>query len=789
MHLRFYFYSIIAFCFFYSIQIRSQSIRFNGLSSELKEDNSSEILKDFKEVPELRKEFSSAYVGADGKIIYTYSEIPLNYLKDGYLTPVETNPTINNGWLLAMNQPDPVKVDPRGTVFINAETKNEIKIGKNVFINGELCKGGKTNVMGDNAEMISILPNVNKTFRFSFAGVKYNYELLQKPVLNQNNFIIEEEVELPQGSKFVYDHEYGFKSKDGWEGMLIVLDKNENEIGRFRPAVCLDQNKKFTTASYNYFKRNGKNILQIIVPGNWINDPSTSYPVIIDPLVTGPTSTWTTGLIASCLAPANNSDSIQVTVPAQVTVTGLFVSGSYYASPFTTAVMSDGSMWFSTNCDSSQIFTITGTAGTTAGTAYLTDYNLRFPLMCCIAQSCSSQTFYLSMHLQRNQPGTGCNTTYIYHDPLGGYPFKAYIEGHTVENTGLGWAINPTSTCSNVCNFNGTVWVRYGVPPYTVTHPWMTGSLTWQTPAGCSFGTSSKVLPLTLPNCPWYCDTITQVPVPAPTVTDACGNIISTFPNKVMQIKKAPDVNATPSTINICSGDSFNISMTSCVPGANISWNGNGNSGTGNNLTDSISNTGTNPTQTSYYFSVSANGCTGLGDTVIVNSFPYPNADFNSSPSIKIVNEPVSFTNSSTSFGDSINVLNWNFGDNTNSNFINPSHTFTEPGTYTVCLTTVSALGCVDSICKVIEIIPAEITAPNIVTPNGDTLNDFLTFKYLEFFPNNNLKIYNRWGQLIYEVSGYQNNWNGSGFPDGTYFYVLEVGEDKRFSNYLQIVK
>ena len=780
---------LVAFTLLVCLSLKSQQIRFEGLKTDLTSNDQKVDYKNFTEIPELRNEFSSAYKSKDGKVVYVFSELPLNYKKNGQLAPIKTEPELVNGWLFAMNQPDPVKVNENGTIFINAETKNEIRLGKQVIINGIKTHEGEIHTRNENAEILNIAPNINKTFRFSFAGVKYNYEILQKPILTQNDLIIEEEIELPPGAHFVYDGEHGINSSSGWQGTIKFVDKSENEIGKLRAAVCLDQNKKYTTASYKHFQKNGKTFLQIIVPGTWVNDPSTTYPIIIDPLITGPTSTWATGLISSCLAPANHSDSIQVTIPAQITVTGLFVSGSYYADPFTTTVMADGKMWFSTNCDSSQAFTVTGSVGATAGTAYLTDFNLRSPLLCCIAQSCNTQTFYLSMHLQRTQPGTGCNTTYLYHDPLGGYPFKAYIEGHTVENSGLAWSITPNNTCSNVCNFSGTVWIKYGVPPYTATHPWMNGSLTWQTPAGCSFGTSSKVLPLTIPNCPWYCDTITQIPVPSPTVTDACGNIVSVFPNKVMQINKAPDVTTTPNTVNICSGDSFTITISSCVPGANISWSGNGNNGNGTSLVDSIFNTGNSPTQTQYVVSVSANGCTGTGDTIIVNTFPFPNADFTNSPMIKIVNETVNFLNNSSSFGDSISSWIWDFGDNSTSNLSNTTHTYTSPGSYTVCLTTISTLGCADTICKVIDIIPAEITAPNILTPNGDTLNDILTFKYLEYFPENHLKIYNRWGQMIYEKTSYQNNWNGSGLADGTYFYILEVGDSKRFSSFLQIVK
>ncbi|MFN6037047.1 MAG: PKD domain-containing protein, partial [Bacteroidota bacterium] len=722
-----FYFLVLSIFLFQTSTINAQQFRYSGFNAQFSNSEEKYVQGELTELPEYRKQFSSAYKKKDGCVVFEYSELPLNYFKNGHLNPVETKPVLLSGWLLAMNQPSPVKVDPKGAVYINAESKNEIKIGENVVVNELKTKNGVLYHSGENAEIINICSDVNKTFHFSYAGVKYNYELLKRPAKILGDFIIEEEISLPEGAKIVEDSEHGKKSSTGWQGILNIVDKNNIEIARFRPAICFDQKRNSVVASYKHLKKNGKNFLQIIVPISWISNASTSYPVIIDPLVTGPTTTYTTGLISSCLAPANNSDSIQITVPAQVTVTGLMVSGSYYANPFTTAVMSDGSMWFSTACDTSQIFTITGSTGSTAGTAYLTNYDLRFPLMCCIAQSCSTQTFYLKMHLQRTQPGTGCNNTYIYHDPLGGYPFKAYIEGHTVENTGLGWNINPNNLCSNVCNLNGTVWVRYGVPPYTVTHPWMTGSLTWQTPSGCSFGTSSKVLPLVVPNCPAYCDTVSQIAVPSPTVTDACGNVVSSFPAKILQIKKAPVVTATPNPINICSGDSFVISMNSCVPGSTITWNGNGNNGTGLVMIDSISNNSSNPTQTQYIFNVTANGCTGIGDTVTVNTFPFPNADFNTAPTIMITNEEIFFTNASTIFGDSINIWNWNFGNNSASNLQNPIYTYSSPGTYTVCLTTISELGCIDSVCKVIEVIPAEIVAPNIVTPNGDSINDFLS--------------------------------------------------------------
>jgi gliding motility-associated-like protein len=791
------FYSLLFFCVLLLsptvLTIAQNNInRFAGIQADLSSQRDKEIAqrkKTWEEIKEKRTIYSSEWRNTNGDVFAEYSELPVNYFLNGQLVPVVTEPLLQNNHLIASQQPHPVMVENNGSVHINYGYPDEIIFSKNSTINGKKFMTSQFQQFGENAELSSILPGINKTFRFSYGGVKYNYEITSPASVQSSGITIEEEIVLPPGTEIKMDEQHGMKSPEGWKGQLLFVNKNGKEVGRMRSAVCFDQQKKFCVAGYKSYSKNGKNFLSIHVPFSWLNNPSTQFPVIIDPLVTGPTSTYTGADIPSCLAPGNNSDSILVTIPAQVTITDLFVSGSYYADPFTTCVMADGRMWFSTNCDSSQVFTITGVTGNSPGTAYLTDFDLRYPLMCCYPQSCNSQSFYLSMHLQRTQPGTGCNAIYLYHDPMGGYPFKAYIEGHTVETTGVGWSISPTALCSNVCSFNGTVWIRYGVPPYTVTHPWMNGSLTWQTPAGCSYGTSSKVLNLTLPNCPWYCDTITQIAVPSPTVTDACGNTVTLFPGKTLGIKEAPEASGNPSVLEVCSGDTFNIALSSCIAGSNITWGGNGQTGNGSSIVNSISNTGNSPTQTSYIISATANGCNGLKDTVTVITYPYPDADFTYSPQIVIVNEPVQFTDNTVTYGDSLSNWYWSFGDNTFSGQPNPLHSFTSPGTYSVCLLSASTTGCPDTLCKLVEVIPAEIIPPNIITPNGDTLNDYLEFKYLEFFPKNNLKIFNRWGNLVYEKSGYTNDWDGGGENDGTYYYILTINEDKRITSTLQLLR
>lgn len=88
---------------------------------------------------------------------------------------------------------------------------------------------------------------------------------------------------------------------------------------------------------------------------------------------------------------------------------------------------------------------------------------------------------------------------------------------------------------------------------------------------------------------------------------------------------------------------------------------------------------------------------------------------------------------------------------------------------------------------------------PNAITPNGDGKNDFFNIRNIESYPENELIILNRWGQMVFEAKNYSNNWNGTKnytdapLPEATYYYVFSVKspfntkELKR--GYIQIVR
>jgi gliding motility-associated-like protein len=84
-----------------------------------------------------------------------------------------------------------------------------------------------------------------------------------------------------------------------------------------------------------------------------------------------------------------------------------------------------------------------------------------------------------------------------------------------------------------------------------------------------------------------------------------------------------------------------------------------------------------------------------------------------------------------------------------------------------------------DSI-QILVLADITLTVPNAFSPNGDGVDDFWVINELSRYPENELKIYTRWGDLIYEASPYLNDWeglnsDGSPLPAGTYFYILET--------------
>jgi gliding motility-associated-like protein len=80
-------------------------------------------------------------------------------------------------------------------------------------------------------------------------------------------------------------------------------------------------------------------------------------------------------------------------------------------------------------------------------------------------------------------------------------------------------------------------------------------------------------------------------------------------------------------------------------------------------------------------------------------------------------------------------------------------------------------------------------TFPNIFTPNDDSENQNFEIIGLDGYPGSTLRVFNRWGNLVYENDNYKNNWDGSESPSGTYYYTFDRVDGEQFNGYVTLLK
>ena len=173
------------------------------------------------------------------------------------------------------------------------------------------------------------------------------------------------------------------------------------------------------------------------------------------------------------------------------------------------------------------------------------------------------------------------------------------------------------------------------------------------------------------------------------------------------------------------------------------------------------------------YFVTATLGICSDQDSIAVNYSSFPSV--NLGPDILLCPDETA----TIIAGDPVFVYTWIDGSTGNT------LTVSTPGTYYV---DVNSNGCVTR--AFIDVIPdpciCEIIVPDAFTPNNDGVNDI--FKQLDCSLMNqyNMKIFNRWGQMVFETSDINQGWDGK-FGDrecevGAYVYVIEYDIEERGS-------
>ncbi len=118
----------------------------------------------------------------------------------------------------------------------------------------------------------------------------------------------------------------------------------------------------------------------------------------------------------------------------------------------------------------------------------------------------------------------------------------------------------------------------------------------------------------------------------------------------------------------------------------------------------------------------------------------------------------------------------------------------TPPADITYTLHVTSLTGCQPNSDQVFIKVYPEIIIPNSFTPNNDGVNDTWDIPAAAAFPNMQLKVINRYGQVVYQNNGLFKAWdgkyNGKELPAAPYYYTLYFNEDfKTYSGWVMLIR
>lgn len=371
-----------------------------------------------------------------------------------------------------------------------------------------------------------------------------------------------------------------------------------------------------------------------------------------------------------------------------------------------------------------------------------------------------------------NTSGNGTTYTWTFGD--GSLPFTGTTPPpHTYSNVGT-YIIRLIALNPVVCKTSDTAFITITVDtnratagfdvqlvdscdPYTATFvntsqysntPGAPGFTTFQ----WFFGDGSSFTGTT-PPLHNYPDTGSYTIMLVMTDTTAC-NSPDTITRDIFFTNKLVEANIAANPA--CEGQPI-VLTNSSVNAATYLWDfGDGQTATDGNPVHSYDTAGTYTVKFFAFNPATCNRVDSVTITVTVN--PLPTAAFVYDPIIPVTNKPIQFINQSTGAA----TYAWGFGDGTGSQDVSPSHFYKRSGIYDVCLIARSTEGCLDTVCKKVEAdVRPLVDVPTGFSPNGDGPNDVLYVRGAAI-ETMNFKVFNRWGELVFETSDMSIGWDGT---------------------------
>jgi hypothetical protein len=171
-------------------------------------------------------------------------------------------------------------------------------------------------------------------------------------------------------------------------------------------------------------------------------------------------------------------------------------------------------------------------------------------------------------------------------------------------------------------------------------------------------------------------------------------------------------------------------------------------------------------------------------DWIKINPKPQANYDVDF-PVATIEHPTLTFSNLSSGI-----THIWDFGDGTRSDLFSPRHTYNQLGDYETSLRITNEFGCPDTSFMTIKIVPFSIYTPNAFRPDSpiEQNRSFMPVGTGADPQRFNIKIFNRWGILVFESDNPEHKWDGktrnrTDAPTGNYIWIARFFDIQGFEH------
>ena len=435
--------------------------------------------KDCYEAIGKRTERNKTFItkGKEGKEVLTQSSTaPMHYKSnDGLWHTIKTTlQPKNNGIYAATEQEAPVAVHTQERYSSFGKSGQQLAFNNDLELlfehgNDSVTSLGKANwqnyTAGDDGVYVTnAWPGIDIEIRTSRGAVKTNFWINKAmPQYADGKLLVRDHLKMDKGLS-LYAHD-----QKRFTGILEVQNEQKEKVYVISTATAFEKNDGEKTLRNLEYLIGDDNTLDIALPGDFLNRPTTSYPVIIDPLVTLGTSvavagsTYSPGWTVGC--PIVDPS----TVPADITITDIQFTFEYLASGG--ALQTNGAMDFTLGTCRNPALTgwywycLTFTPGTCGGAniSLISDYG-----PCIPAVNCAAYDLNITMNFYQSYLSVApCSNLYI----TATMPLTITVVGQSLHST----ISNPAAICQGQSTtLNATT--AYGSAPYS--YSWSPGGAT-----------------------------------------------------------------------------------------------------------------------------------------------------------------------------------------------------------------------------------------------------------------------------------------------------------------------